>query len=628
MPNEPQRRQRIFLVCLAMLPFLQTIRYEYVLDDSVVITHNHYTQSGVAGVIPHLRHHSLHGYQQGRSSVDLPGGRYRPLSLITFSLEQQLWAAWPLFLRGFRHLVNVLVYAGIVWLLFDVSLRLKLKADVALLVAALFAVHPTHVESVANIKGRDDLLMLLFALLALRTSQSQQCTTAHVVKLGIYTALAAFAKETGVMVAPVITLLLWQQKRLSAKRATALSAWIAATIFLIARASAITASGANTELLNNPFVAATINERIGTVLMTWAWYAKLLVAPWPLTVDYYPNHVPLVQLWHPASLLGAALTVALIWLLIRKKQTLAGFATAWAVAFFLPVSNLLFTTGTLMAERFLLTPSVGLCWLLGLALSRCRKNPAALMWGVIALLAGLSTIRAAHWRDEITLLRHDVAVSHASAFSNHAIAELLLREANNSGHRNLSAIEAHLHAALQAHPAFTAARQKLMLVQYEAGKFDAALRTGRALLAASPDNYVARLHLGIWLRDAGAYEHALRHLRTVTASYPEDVEGNYHLGVSLLRMHTSQSGTTPEQLREARGALLRAARHAPLRSDIVEQLGVAQFLSGDFQGAITAWEHVLPARRSRQLAIPLREAYLKAGEHEKAAALGRQYQLD
>jgi hypothetical protein len=190
----------IILIITSFFLYANTLNHEVAFDDESVLHKNEFVIKGVKGIKDILTHDSYYGYykQIGLSS-SLPGGRYRPLSHITFAIEQEfigtlpdgivqenswdinqngvkdqfedvngdgLYTDYDFWVRGsgFRHFVNVLLFVLIVVLVYHVFANYIFKdlKDMVFLSVMLFTVHPIHTEVIANIKSRDELLSLLF----------------------------------------------------------------------------------------------------------------------------------------------------------------------------------------------------------------------------------------------------------------------------------------------------------------------------------------------------------------------------------------------------------------------------------------------------------------------------------
>jgi hypothetical protein len=155
--------QIIIIGLLALLFYANSLSNEYALDDTMVITENKYTQAGLKGIKNILTQDSFAG-SQGDLRI-LEGGRYRPLSIVTFALEYQVFGKNPFW----GHLGNTVLYALLCIILLKLLNKHIFPARplIAFLAAAIFTMHPVHSEAVANIKSRDEILSLLFLGLTL-----------------------------------------------------------------------------------------------------------------------------------------------------------------------------------------------------------------------------------------------------------------------------------------------------------------------------------------------------------------------------------------------------------------------------------------------------------------------------
>ncbi len=461
------RLQSWLIFAFAVVLYANTLRHGFVLDDGIVITENSFVKEGVAGSGKILSHDTFFGFFNDPSKETLvSGGRYRPLSLVSFALIYQLFGENAFVF----HLFTVLLFAAACVLFYRTVLKLlnpdKLEAayKIAWLAAVLFAVHPVHTEVVANIKSCDEIMALLGSLGALYFSlkawDSGQRKWA--VAAGLTFFAACLSKENAVAYVVLIPLALWIFRSSETGGApnirsilvNALPVALAFVAFFALRGSILPWSNLinneqTRELLNNPFlkfeggqwVDFSASERLATVFYTLWKYVQLLFLPHPLTHDYYPRHIDIMGFGNPFVLLGVAVYAFLaIW---AVRAMLRRDASALAIGMFLLplgiVSNLLFTVGTNMSERFLFMPSAGFCLLIGWLL--ILRLPANLGWvktlfGVIALLFAIKTIsRNFVWESNANLFKTDIDTSPNSLKLQMAYAESLLARAkaeNNS----------------------------------------------------------------------------------------------------------------------------------------------------------------------------------------------------
>jgi hypothetical protein len=164
--NQGFKSRWVYLV-LALVTFsiyANTLTHDYTLDDAILITENAFTKKGFAGLIEIFTHDTFYGFfqEEGKDRL-VSGGRYRPLSHAMFAIEHGLFGLQP----WVGHLVNLFCYVFVVCSIFFVTVQISrniLQKETGIvfasLVAILFAIHPVHTEVVANIKSRDEILVL------------------------------------------------------------------------------------------------------------------------------------------------------------------------------------------------------------------------------------------------------------------------------------------------------------------------------------------------------------------------------------------------------------------------------------------------------------------------------------
>jgi len=478
------RREALLLTLLPLILYIASVNFAFVLDDKIVIQENRFVQEGIHGIGKILATGNLAGYIGEQPNL-VAGSRYRPLSMLSFALEYEAYGLKP----GMSHLINVLLYVVTVLVLFR-FFAAYIPGDedqpwyfrLPFVAALLFALHPLHSEVVANIKGRDEILALLFALATLlltyRYLQSEK--SAWLALSGLVFLLALLAKENAITflaVAPV-TALVFTKARARTLAIAMIPLAISTLVFLLMRYQAVgfllLGGGEPSEqLMNNPFLEASTAEKYGTIFYTWGLYLKLLFFPHPLTHDYYPYQIPLIQLADVRAIVPLILYLAMAVFALLK--ICRGNVAAWSVLFFLAtfsiVSNLLFPIGTFMNERFMYMPSVGFClflaWILthklpawlGAKPNLSRLIPLALA-AVFALGFSFKTFaRVPDWKDDMSLNRAGVEVSTGSArihcFMGYSLYEAALEEPDETRKRELLDEAAfYLDRSLEIFPAY------------------------------------------------------------------------------------------------------------------------------------------------------------------------------
>jgi hypothetical protein len=549
----------LLLVAASFGLYSASIKYGYVLDDEMVIWKNAYVQEGVSGIGKIFKYDSFMGYFQKKEDLQrLEGGRYRPLSLATFAAEisllgnpaptdeQKKAAKLPeqmaKITRGepwLSHTINILLYGLTGALLFRILLGFfPLSANkrwwfsAAFAGGLLFVFHPLHTESVANIKGRDEILALMCSLGALwammkyfdTQKKAWQWTSGVIFLLGL------FSKENTLTFLAVIPLSVWFFGRVSFGRALS-AAWplLAATfLFLIFRQKALgfwlDHGKAVNDLMNDSFLGMSFGEKLATIFLTLGWYIKLLFAPWPLTHDYYPYHVPKVNWLDWRALLSLALYAGMaVWAYFNlRKRNLPAYTFVFFIATISIVSNLFVSVGSFMNERFAFMPSVAFCMLAGWFLMEqlpkwLKIDGNQVNWigalgimGVLGVYAMLTVKRVPDWQSAFTLNASAVVNSPGSARAQSFYATAVYQElyinakTKEEKLRWVDTMDYHIQRAIEIYPDYGSAW--VMKVNAATARFeqdhqmDRLFNTWTACLQKQPYNPMLRGNIEQYVR--------------------------------------------------------------------------------------------------------------------------------
>ncbi|MDX1910182.1 MAG: hypothetical protein SFV22_01790 [Saprospiraceae bacterium] len=523
------------LMALAFALYAIGINYGYVLDDEITFWKNIYVQKGIGGLKEIFTTDSFMGYFKEQKFV-LEGGRYRPLSLATFALEVEFFGPNH---PAISHFINVLLYGFTGLLLYRILIGLfpveeggRWYVSLPFIASAVFVLHPLHVECVANIKGRDEILALLGGLGAvwatLKYFDTQRAYWLAVSALALL--LGMFAKENALTFIVIVPLTVWCFTRVPLGRniAATLPLIVAALVFLYIRHDALgytlNHGRSNVDLMNNPFIGMTGNEKFATIFLTLGWYIKLLFVPHPLTIDYYPYHVPKVDWSDWRALAGLALNVGLgVWALLNiRKHRIPAYGILFYLVTLSIVSNLFVSVGTFMNERFVYMPSVGFCLLVGWFLARKlpemigekTDNPYPLGLILMAVITGLSAYRVItripDWQSGLTLNQSAVEVSPGSARSHCFYATGLYEERyknnkNQEERKQLVAImEDHVKQSLEINPTYQAAlimKFNVAAARFELDKqLDKFFHSAEEVIEIIPYNSTLRANLDAYLK--------------------------------------------------------------------------------------------------------------------------------
>ena len=459
-----KRIHRIIIIALALLCYANTLTLHYALDDRMVILESKYTlRGGWESVKAIFTEDTFSGYFGAENSI-VAGGRYRPMSQLTFMIETQLFGKniqerigdledyynlhnaeheqyfYETPLPFVNHLMNLLYFILLCLLLYEVLSKIfpqhegsKWFQSLTFIAMVLFTVHPIHTEVVANVKGRDEIFAMLGSVIALWCSLKYVDTRKWywlVISLLAFT-FGIFSKENTITFLAVVPLALYyyqnENKHTADYFITLIPLLLGSVFFIWARYKVLGSMmppDTTSNILNNPYVHSTRAQQIATVLITWGIYLKLLFFPHPLTHDYYPHQIAITDFSNPlvwVILIGCiALVVYAIWNL--KKKSVPAFGILYFIITFSIVSNLLFNLGTFMNERFLFMPSIGFTLLVGwwlyrlsMASAPALQKTAVGVTSAICLLFGIKTfVRNFTWMDDFTLFLTDVKTSDNS----------------------------------------------------------------------------------------------------------------------------------------------------------------------------------------------------------------------
>lgn len=430
---EKRNFQLVIISLMAALLYSNTLFNGYALDDGMVILENKFVMKGVSSIPDILAHDSFYG--SIGDSKNLNGGRYRPLSLIAFATEISLFGNDAFT----HHLFNIFFYVltAVILLLFLRKFIFQQHPAAAFIAALLFTIHPVHTEAVANIKSRDEIFSLLFLLLTLYflleyITVSKKQT--HILLSVSFYALALLSKENGIIFIAIIpaTIYFFSEKSTAGIVKQSIPYWVLAVFYLLLRFAVLPGNQKEiTEVMDNPYVLATVAEKYATIFYVLLRYVQLLFWPDPLTYDYSYSQIAYLNFSSASVLLSLLLHFMLLALMITglKKKDLI----SWCLLFYLSgifiVSNLLINIGAPMAERFLFQATVPFSiliaesgrriWLWGKTTESIRLSVVLVLLLPVIVLSSYTVIgRNTVWKSNETLFLHDVKTSSNSARAN------------------------------------------------------------------------------------------------------------------------------------------------------------------------------------------------------------------
>jgi Flp pilus assembly protein TadD len=519
-------------------------------------------------------------------------GNWHPLTWIAHMIDSQLFGT----IAGGHLLVNALMHAANTLLVFWFLLRTTHARWSSALVAALFALHPLHVESVAWAAERKDTLSTFFGLLSLiaYTRYAEALSIRPYVWTFITLTLGLLAKPM-LVTWPFVMLLLdyWPLRRfeITSRREVATRLWPLLRekipLFALAAASAVVTFLAQSHGGGvRTFTDFPITLRLSNALVAYGKY--LLLAFWPNDLAvYYPFPEAGIPAWQIIS--TTLLLVGITGFCLFQSRKHSGYLIVgwlWFLGTLVPVIGLVQVGGQTMADRYFYIPSIGLfiAIVFGLAdiAERRRVAPwlsAAIADVVLLVLATLTNAQIHRWTDSFTLFEHALTVTPP----NLAIENSLGYAMQRSGRVDEAA--AHFEKALQLTPDDYLSLLYMGVTRFYQGRVPEAIQYAQAAIRSQANAPKAHDLLGMALGKQNRNEAALDELRRAVELAPKDADIRNDLGLALARLSRIQ-----EAIDEFREALrLHPNNAAPAHAN----LGLLLLASGKAQESIPEFEAAL-----------------------------------
>ena len=558
----------IALAALTWLVFSQTLWHDFInYDDPRYVYENTkitsgLSLSGIAWAFTHI--HSMN---------------WHPLTTMSHMLDCQFYGLKA----GWHHFTNVLLHTIAVILLF---LALQLMTGAfwrSAFVAAVFAIHPLHVESVAWIAERKDVLSGVFFMLTL-------LAYAHYVRLpslGRYL-LVAFAFACGLLSKPMLVTLpfvlllldYWPLNRLRGQLWTrvleklpliALSVG-SSIVTLVAQKGAV---GWTEEL--------PILERIDNAIVSYVLYIWQMLWPINLAV-FYPHPENRVPLWEIISsvLLLICATAAAVAVRKRRPYFLTGWL--WYLGMLVPVIGLVQVGWQGRADRYTYLPQIGLyvvvAWGVADLTARCRHqrtviSAAAIL--VIGLLSVCGWVQTSYWRNSETLFKHALAVTTNNDVAENNLGIVFL------GQGKVDEAISLLQAAVDLRPDNSPAHENLAKALIQKGQVANALVHYQKLLELQPDNIEVHNIVGTVLVQQRRIRDGVEEWQKVLAIQPDNGNAMSNLAWVFATSPDDSLRDGAKAVQLAQEALRISSRRIPL---LFRTLAAAYAETGDFYKAI------------------------------------------
>jgi len=494
-----------------------------------------------------------------------------------------------------RHLlVNTLIHAANTLLIFYFLLRTTHARWPSTLVAALFALHPLHVESVAWASERKDTLSTFFGLLSLiaYVRYAEARSISRYAWVVITLALGLLAKPM-LVTWPFVMLLLdyWALQLTTRGRSTSLGTTVKKLVLekiplftLVAASVIITFLAQSHGGAVRTFAAAPVGFRLSNALVSYVKY--LLLTFWPNNLAvYYPLPPMGTPTW---QVIGAAFLLIGITALCFFQRRIRPYLIVgwlWFLGTLVPVIGFVQVGGQTMADRYFYIPSIGLFIAIVFGLADFARSwhvtpPLSLgiAAGVLLILATLTNAQIQRWRDSFTLFEHTLAVTPPNLHIEHNLGLAL----GGSGRYDEAA--AHFEKALRIDPNFYDGLVGMGVTREFQGRLPEAIDYFQAAIRSQPDTPTAHLQLGRLLWKQNSDQAALEEIGRASQLAPKDADIRADFGLALQLV-----GRIPEAIEQFHEAL----RMNPNNAETHANLGLALLASGKPQESIPEFETAL-----------------------------------
>ena len=546
----------LILLGLAVMTFAiyaQVIGHQFItLDDDAYIKENAVVNRGVTPA----------GVTWAFTTFDQ--GNWHPLTWIAHMIDTQLFGMNA----GGHLLVNALIHVANTLLVFWFLLRTTRARWPSALVAALFALHPLHVESVAWAAERKDTLSTFFGLLSLIAYV--RYTEAPSIRRYAWTAVAlalGLMAKPMLVTWPFVMLLLdyWPLGRfdLTSRKKMSTRVWPPVReklplFALVAASAVITALAQSHGGAVRTFQEFPIVLRLANALVSYAKYLLLTFWPNDLAV-YYPYTAAGTPAWQIACAAFVLIGITALCFFQRKSRPFLLVGWLWFLGTLVPVIGIVQVGGQTMADRYFYIPSIGLfiAVVFGLAdiAKNCRVAPslsAVMVSAVLLILATLTNAQIRRWRDSFTLFEHALLVTPPNLAVENSLGHALVR----SGRYDEAA--AHFEKTLQIEPNFYEGLEGMGVTRALQGRLPEAIEHFQAAIRPQPHRASqlpakeanTRIYLAAVLAQLGRFPEAIDQLNEALRLNPNVAEAHNYLGLDLLA-----SGKARESIPEFEAAL-------------------------------------------------------------------------
>lgn len=572
------------LIVITLSVYMQVGNHPFqIIDDAGYITENPHVAPGI----------TINNIVWAFSSVHL--SNWHPITWLSHMADAQLYGMNP---RG-HHLTSVAIHTLNTLLLFYLLLRLTSAQWQSFFVAVLFSTHPLHVESVAWVAERKDVLSMFFMLITLHLYSEYVMKQKNVhYFLALFFFILGLMAKPMLVTLPIVMLLLdiWPLERYRHKgihRVHQISCTVNVLIkekipfiFFALLSCFITIyaqhkGGSVSSLAQIPF-----HLRIENALIAYITYIGKTFWPHDLAILYpFPSTIPIWQSTISLSVLFF-LSVAAIWSVRSYPYVAVGWF--WFIITLVPVIGLVQVGTQSMADRYTYLPLIGIFIIIAWGGSDLTKGMRHRQ-GILAMLtvtitfvsATLAWYQLGYWQDNISLYRHAIKITTGNNSLVHSsLADaLMLRDKENTNEAILE-----YRVALRLNPNNWAAHCNLGIALIDKGAIDEAILEYKEALRIVPNNMDVHYNLGRAFNDKGNFDDAIQHYQKALQINPSHVKSYNSLGVAY-----SSKGMRDEAIQKYYEAL----RLDPNFLEAHYNLGLDLTLQGRLDEAIFEFREVL-----------------------------------
>lgn len=505
----------ILFVC-TIVAYVPALRADFVsYDDGVYVTENAQVQSGLNPDSVRWAFSNAHS------------GNWQPVTWLSHLVDCELYGQAP----WGHHLTNVLLHGASSVLLFLLLRRITGNAFPSLFVATVFALHPLHVESVAWVSERKDVLSTFFAMLTLLAYARYVVTSSRLqyALSVLWLALGLMAKPMLVTI-PCVLLLLdyWPLERYakpSVRNALRLLLEKLPHFALAFALSFVTLWVQREAQAMSSLEALPLDLRVKNALYSYVLYAGK--AFWPVNLAAYYPHPKESLTWIATGLAAAVLVaVTLTVILLRKRSPYLPVGWFWYLGTLVPVIGIIQVGRQGLADRYMYFPIIGLTIMVAWGVTQLATSTRALpKWTLRCLgtaaavaLAWCTWVQAGYWKDTETLFAHALAVTENNEVAERGLGTTLIVQ-----ERYEEALP-HLTRAIELDPLYADNHYHLGIIHQHIGPPDVAITHFRRAIELNPEYSHAYNNLGVTLMGVGQYLEAEQAIGKAVETDPDNSE--------------------------------------------------------------------------------------------------------